>query len=318
MTTFCNNSQRAARVAASLSALACALGCGARSSLVDDGQASAGGASSTAASSTAASSSSSSSSSAVATATVGSGGAGGSAPCLEGSACDTGLLGVCAAGTISCASGAPACVATTGPTTELCDGLDDDCDGTVDNDVDCTKRVFATSVAYTGDLGGLDGADAKCQGLADAAGLGGTYKAWLSDVTASAAERLTHVGAPYVLADGVTVVATDWNSLVAVSATQFLLHPIDLTETLGSPPVNTWPFDPAIPLAWTNTEPDGSTNPMCDETVCYSCGSWSTTALESHVGNLTAVDVGWTYSFDAGPSGFVPCDKLFSLVCFEQ
>ena len=45
------------------------------------------------------------------------------------------------------------------------------------------KRVFVTSANYTGDLGGLVGADSKCQALADSAGLDGNYKAWLSTNT---------------------------------------------------------------------------------------------------------------------------------------
>src|ERR1051325_3061527 len=38
------------------------------------------------------------------------------------------------------------------------------------------KKVFISSGTYTGNLGGLAGADATCQGLADAVALGGTYK----------------------------------------------------------------------------------------------------------------------------------------------
>jgi len=41
------------------------------------------------------------------------------------------------------------------------------------------KRIFITSTRYTGDLGGINGANAKCQARADAAGLGGTWKALL-------------------------------------------------------------------------------------------------------------------------------------------
>ena len=43
------------------------------------------------------------------------------------------------------------------------------------------KTVFVSSQTYDGNLGGLAGADAKCQGLADAAGLKGTFKALLLD-----------------------------------------------------------------------------------------------------------------------------------------
>ncbi len=42
-------------------------------------------------------------------------------------------VGTCHQGTRQCVSGALSCVGSTGPTAETCDGLDNDCDGTVDN-----------------------------------------------------------------------------------------------------------------------------------------------------------------------------------------
>ena len=49
-----------------------------------------------------------------------------------GAPCATGEPGVCAAGTTACRSGALACVRDEGPGPELCNGLDDDCDGSAD------------------------------------------------------------------------------------------------------------------------------------------------------------------------------------------
>ncbi len=49
-----------------------------------------------------------------------------------GVACNTGLQGVCAAGTTACTTGALTCTQTTQPSTEICDGLDNNCDGQVD------------------------------------------------------------------------------------------------------------------------------------------------------------------------------------------
>jgi hypothetical protein len=63
-----------------------------------------------------------------------------------GDPCDTGQLGVCAAGVIQCPSGSggePVCVAVTGPSLDLCfDAIDQDCSGTADDDSRCRVRTF--------------------------------------------------------------------------------------------------------------------------------------------------------------------------------
>lgn len=63
-------------------------------------------------------------------------------------------------------------------------------------------RVFLSSQIYPGNLGGLIGADEKCNTLAQAEGLPGLYKAWLSTASVAAATRLTHNPGPYVLTNG--------------------------------------------------------------------------------------------------------------------
>ena len=58
-------------------------------------------------------------------------------------------------------------------------------------------HAFLTSTSYTGDLAtqgggtsGLDGGDKLCGQVAAAAGVTGTFKAWLSDASTNAIDRL--------------------------------------------------------------------------------------------------------------------------------
>ena len=55
-----------------------------------------------------------------------------------GGACSTGLQGVCAAGTNECQGGTLVCVQDTPAGAEVCDGLDNNCDGSVDEGGVCT------------------------------------------------------------------------------------------------------------------------------------------------------------------------------------
>ena len=49
-----------------------------------------------------------------------------------GATCNTGMAGVCAQGTMTCMNGSLGCKPNNQPTQEVCNGLDDDCDGMVD------------------------------------------------------------------------------------------------------------------------------------------------------------------------------------------
>ena len=76
------------------------------------------------------------------------------------------------------------------------------------------RYVFIASGTYSGNLGGLSGADATCNSLASAAGLGTNYMAWLATSNADDPEsRFTRSGNPYRAVDG-TKIADNWSDLV--------------------------------------------------------------------------------------------------------
>jgi len=88
----------------------------------------------------------------------------------------------------------------------------------------CVRIMFATSVGYTGNLGGIAGADAKCQALADASILaqvkGRTFLAWVSTTATPVAVRMSHGTLPYLRTDGITI-ASSFNDLTDNSSHRF-------------------------------------------------------------------------------------------------
>lgn len=161
------------------------------------------------------------------------------------------------------------------------------------------KTVFITSTSHTGNLGGLAGADAICQARADAAGLSGTYKAWLSDATTAARDRLTHAVVPYVLVDG-TRIAGDWDDLVD----GLLDNPIQLTETGETA---------GLVRAWTATQASGDR-----DLAFFTCANWMSddnASVFGSRGQATGKDSSWSLWL----SGDIPCSsEAQRLYCFQQ
>lgn len=163
---------------------------------------------------------------------------------------------------------------------------------------DCSKTVFLSSQMYNGFLGGLAGADEKCQALANAAGLIGTFKAWLSDSQEGPATRFTHSVFPYKRVDGATV-ASNWNDLTGLS---YLLNPINVDE-YGT--ISLYPF-----YAWTNTTVVGT--PKYQD-LFHSCTDWiDQVAMVSTLGDPTSTTATWTDAI----SRF--CSQMAHLYCFQQ
>jgi hypothetical protein len=160
-------------------------------------------------------------------------------------------------------------------------------------------RVFVTSTQHAGNLGGLAGADAICQARAAAAGLPGTYLAWLSDATQSPATRFpTQSAGEYRLVNG-TKVADGWADLTSGD----LDAPINVTETggaVGGPPG-----------AWTNTQPNGTVAVPDSQSTC---SNWTTDPFDSlaRVGSTFFSDARWSALGDIG------CVNESHLFCFQQ
>ncbi len=166
------------------------------------------------------------------------------------------------------------------------------------------KKVFVSSATYDGNLGGLAGADAKCQALADAAALPGTYKAWLSDSTGSPSTRFTQSTVPYVLVDG-TVVANDWADLVDGT----LAHAIDKTELGGAPPVgNTSCAGGGYATVWSATSQSGTL-----ASASLTCSNWTATTGGAYWGVATQTNSFWS----AWCTGGI-CSWVSPLYCFQQ
>ncbi len=71
-----------------------------------------------------------------------------------GAACETGMPGGCAKGTMACSDGELACVPDAAAAAELCNGIDDDCDGDADEDeassgADCDTGMLGVCAAGT-------------------------------------------------------------------------------------------------------------------------------------------------------------------------
>ena len=156
------------------------------------------------------------------------------------------------------------------------------------------NRVFVTSSTYTGNLGGLSGADQICQRHADKAGLPGKYMAWLGDASGSPNSRFNKSTLPYRLVDGSTVVANNWT---------------DLTDsTIGAAVSKTESNATVSGSVWTNVASNGTPHGV------NSCTSWTdaTANVSGRIGNSVVATSSWTNN------GNDTCVNPKRLYCFQQ
>lgn len=179
-----------------------------------------------------------------------------------------------------------------------------------------TLPVFVTSQAYDGNRGGLAGADAICQSLADASPLvhlrGRAWMAWLSDTTGSPFTRFVRSANAYTLPDNTTI-ASDWADLT--SGTLANAINVDERGNLFNSVANTYCSgrNPPSPVS-TNTLFNGT----FDINAPPPCNDWSDNSAsmgyEGFDGRTEATNGQWS----EGCASFTLCSHRSHLFCFSQ
>jgi hypothetical protein len=168
------------------------------------------------------------------------------------------------------------------------------------------KMVFVTANVYAADLGGTAPYHAACQAEATAAGLPGTYKAWISTTSTPSdnpASTFTQSPVPYVLPDS-TQVAANWSAFATYT------HSNDLDENAsGNPLIGV--------VTTTGTYADGTASPN-------NCNNWtnSNPAAFGDGGEATgsandgsSSTVNWSY---VAPYAFQCSASAQHLYCVQQ
>lgn len=198
---------------------------------------------------------------------------------------------------------------TSGTGTGTSGGVDGGDPGVTYNDL----VVFTTKASSGGDLGGLAGADQKCTTYANAAGLKGKFRAWLSDTSTDAISRVPE-GGPWRTLDKsgkqAAVAFADHDAWlgypeVAIQNTEFGKQLSDFS-TSGTT---------TIPYTWTGTKLGG-------KRAGCACEDWTSSA--NFVTCADASYGGGIGSRGAGPAnedwtafGDNPCDAPAALLCFQ-
>ncbi len=175
------------------------------------------------------------------------------------------------------------------------------------------KMVFVTKGSFDGNLGGTAGAAAICQTDADAAGLPGKYRAWLSTTLTYGGDAalqdeplntFTHSTVPYYEPDGTTEIATNWSTFATASpSTAIAQHANGTTESYSS-----------SPFVWTGTTYSGTySNDFAGD-----CNSW-TDNTGSYGGDGGEPTNNFpTYWTSIAPDSAEACNVPAHLYCVQQ
>jgi len=160
------------------------------------------------------------------------------------------------------------------------------------------RTVFVTKANFKSDMGGLTGADAKCQAEADDPASivpSGTYLPWLSDGHDSPDTRFTKSSHPYVRPDGAKI-AENYTDLTDGS----ILNTISIDATGHTVGHNQF---------WTGTNADGTTTKKNDTCATWGAGPY----VSGMTGSTASKTTAWSsYRGDHCSTG------RYRLVCFQQ
>lgn len=162
------------------------------------------------------------------------------------------------------------------------------------------RLLFVTSARFNGSMGGVSGADTRCNTAASAAGLDASFIAWVGQGTGGGpASRLSDPGRPIVYPDKTTAAG----SLAELGATGPRM-PIVVTET-GTKLAAAACADDHV---WTNARANGAVPDAGDD-----CDSWGNVLAGGGAGQLGGAHDEWTDG-----CGTKSCQADGHLYCFQK
>lgn len=176
-------------------------------------------------------------------------------------------------------------------------------------------RAFVTSTKYDGNLGGISGADAKCQARADAVSLGGTWKAIISDSTTNAYGRMKfRTKSVYDLAG--RLLWNPSNGITHSNDTYTTFYPSPFSSPQAATPHN----GPLLAVRLSTTELGGTSSTPTWTGSDYNgsaqanhCSNWASTAGTGYIGHTDYINASWIYYSTAN------CNTTTqALICLED
>lgn len=163
------------------------------------------------------------------------------------------------------------------------------------------RRAFVTSQTFTGNLGGVEGANAICNAAASKGNLFGTYKAWLSSNTSTPAGSMNKYNSFYrTPLSANSLIATSWTTL-ANGALSSALDDDEFGNSVASS------------FVWTGTTTAGAKESGADSAV--TCRDWTSSSGSDtgSVGSSGVTTSSWT---DSGNNS--ACNIARRLFCIQQ